>query len=108
MSKIKAILYGLGIILAAVGGFLAASFDDDPATTGNIGQTITEVKEGVEVIKDATEKDAAVEDAVPVPAASSSDVSYLPVNVELAVASASESKKEDKEDDSTDSDGATA
>ena len=41
---------GIGMILAALGGWAAATFDGDPTTNQSIGATVDGVKAGVNVI----------------------------------------------------------
>ena len=83
-----------------------ASFDEDPSTKPEIGKTIGGVKEGIDVIKDATVEEKADEDVpvVPVPAPEKpEEISLKGYPVLLAVCSADPVKDEKKEDKSEDS-----
>ncbi|HET6446035.1 MAG TPA: hypothetical protein VFI27_15805 [candidate division Zixibacteria bacterium] len=67
-KKLKAIVYGVMLILAAIAGYLVAALDGDPATKPDIKEAIEGVKEGVEVIKDAKGEDAPEATEPPEPA----------------------------------------
>lgn len=43
-------LVGISIILASVGTYLAATFDNDASTTASMAQTVDGIKKGVAVI----------------------------------------------------------
>jgi hypothetical protein len=46
------VLIGIGTVLAAVGLYLVATLDNDPATNVSLGETIAKVKVGVVEIKE--------------------------------------------------------
>ena len=98
MSKAKAIAYGIGLILAAVGGFLVAALDDDAGTKPDPVKMIEGVKAGVGVVKESLTPDGppSVE---PEPVETGSDESK-PIG--------SSSGEEKKSEDSTESEGDTA
>lgn len=51
MTNTQKWIVGLGIILAALGGYAAATFDGDPSTNQSVGETIDKVKDGIGVIR---------------------------------------------------------
>ncbi len=63
-SKVKKIVYGVLLIIAAIAGYLVAALDGDPETKPDIKETIEGVKEGVDVIKEVKDEvpDVAPED----------------------------------------------
>jgi len=68
MSKLKKWVLGIGIIAMAIIGALVAMTDNDPNTKVEPDKVITEVKEGLEVIKgvDADGADPVAGPEVPV------------------------------------------
>lgn len=64
-SKLKKIVYGVLLIIAAVVGYLVAALDGDPETKTDIKEAIEGVKEGVEVIKEAKDPEDAEQPEAP-------------------------------------------
>jgi len=59
MKNTKTTLAGIGAILVAIGGALAALFDNDPATNVDLTVTVAAVTAGIGLIwaKDAEKKE---------------------------------------------------
>jgi len=60
-AYLKKLIVGIAMILSAIAGYFGAKFDDDPATEPDLKEAIKEVKEGVDVIKDAKDEAPAVD-----------------------------------------------
>ena len=95
MDKVKAIILAVAMIMSAIGGYLAATLDDDPKTKKDLGETITEVREGAAIIKETLKEEAPAPVEIEKPGACIMGTSHM-----LAVASAP--PVEDPEPDDTD------